>query len=664
MRKLIGTFLICSMMLSQVSGCVATTVPGETEIAPSVGTEPSECIRPQDDFYGYVNSEALSGMEFRYGELSAGSFDQQDVIDQVKEIILSVASGSGYNSGSEEYIIKQAYDLFLSYDFESGEAPADIDSILHQIDNCATVEELLDLDAVLVRDYGITGILNLSVGTDYLDSGRRILMFCQYKEIMDVAFKDLSNTYGPLNSLKTMGSAAMQAAGHDKETADQIGGELGYMAMDIYNSTDMDICNCLMPYEYFQVMSKNEICSILTNADLISYLSTVGYDLNYCSEFGITDPGQLQGLNSILTEENLQGLKAWEMCRLIEKYRRFVAGGYESLAQYETTYYTDAEDQALDDIAEVFVYETDPLYVESYYSEQMDQALISMCDDIKDGYRELISGADWLTEQTRDSLLLKLDNIVYVTAADLERHDPYTDLCYEDYYQLVRSYSAELTRQDILSLSLPAGREDIKMPMQMVNACYDPSLNNITITRAIMNAPFFDMDEDYYTNLGGLGMVIAHEMGHAFDSNCILFNEDGVYDPAWIPQADRDALESRNLEAISYFEDNFTVFGVYHVDGEQTLGENYADLGGMECITTLAKSPEQLKLLFENYARIWCEKMVDTALLDQIDTDEHSPALIRTNAVLSALDCFYETYGVTEGDGMYIAPEDRISRWH
>ena len=109
-------------------------------------------------------------------------------------------------------------------------------------------------------------------------------------------------------------------------------------------------------------------------------------------------------MNGILTEENLPGLKAWEMCRLIEKYRNFVAGGYESLKQYETIDYKDAEDQALNDIVEVFVTETDPIYVEKYYSEQMDQALISMRDDIREGYRVLISGADWLTEETREGL--------------------------------------------------------------------------------------------------------------------------------------------------------------------------------------------------------------------------------------------------------------------
>ena len=216
----------------------------------------------------------------------------------------------------------------------------------------------------------------------------------------------------------------------------------------------------------------------------------------------------------------------------------------------------------------------------------------------------------------------------------------------------------------IASLYEPVDRFEVGMPMQMFNACYDPAANNITITVAIMNAPFFDMSADYYTNLGGLGMVIAHEMGHAFDSNCILFNADGAYDPSWISDSDYQTLLDRNSAAASYFEDNFTVFGIYHVDGEQTLGENYADLGGMECISSLCTTDEELTLLFENYARIWCEKKTDESVISQIAFDEHSPEVIRVNAILSTLDAFYELYDVTEGDGMYIAPEDRISRWY
>ena len=218
--------------------------------------------------------------------------------------------------------------------------------------------------------------------------------------------------------------------------------------------------------------------------------------------------------------------------------------------------------------------------------------------------------------------------------------------------------------ESLSGFTQPVDRSAPGMAMQTLNACYDPSSNSITITVAIMNAPQFDLDQDYYANLGGLGMVIAHEMGHAFDSNCINYDQNGAYNPSWVSDADRQTLIDRNQQAVSYFEDNFTMFGVYHVDGEQTLGENYADLGGMECISRIPETNEERMIMYESFAAIWCEKILDTAFINQIATDVHSPAYIRVNAILSTVDLFYETYGVTEGDGMYIPPENRISRWY
>ena len=216
----------------------------------------------------------------------------------------------------------------------------------------------------------------------------------------------------------------------------------------------------------------------------------------------------------------------------------------------------------------------------------------------------------------------------------------------------------------IAEMSKPKDRKGVRMAMQTMNACYSPIMNNITITAAITNAPFFDANAGYYTNLGGLGAVIAHEMVHAFDSNNIVYDQNSVYNPKWISDEDTKVLNERNEKAVSYFENNFTVFKIHHVDGKKTLGENYADLGGMECVTSLAKNKEDLIKIFENYAVIWGRKVIDTSVIWQLAYDEHSPSVIRVNAILSALNCFYEAYDVKDGDGMYIAPEKRISRWY
>ena len=133
--------------------------------------------------------------------------------------------------------------------------------------------------------------------------------------------------------------------------------------------------------------------------------------------------------------------------------------------------------------------------------------------------------------------------------------------------------------------------------------------------------------------------------------------------PERICDADRSELESR-LKKIEEYYSGFTVMDIYHVDGVKTSGENYADIGSMECLMKAVTTPEQRERLFENYATIWCEMRSDEALLEQIERDEHSPAMARVNALLSSLPEFYEVYDVKPGDGMYVDSQNRVSRWH
>jgi len=649
--------------LGCMSGCGAQIIEPSN---PAEQTEPTlGPARAQDDYYRFINEDTIANAEFEYGEQSAGAaFDSHMIQDQVEGIITDCVNGSGYEEGSEEYVIQNAYNCFMTYDFESGEVPEQLDQILHEIDGISSIEEYLLMDAGLMRDYGVPGIFNFDIDTNYLGVDEYILGFDVIRGVGDVEFKDLEDSYAPLDTLKTFGSAVMQAMGHDQEEADAAGTQYGYLVMDIYNATDPDILNEIMPFMYIQELSADEIGQVLSNVDFTAYLEE--YGITGIDKVAVTDLGQLEAINDMLTEDNLDALKVWLMCRFVHKYSRFIAGGYPELAAYASIDYASQEEQAMHEIRYEFPGCTDVLYVEQYWSDEQDEALRSMCDDIREGYRDLITNAIWLSEETRQGCLDKLDNMVYVTASNTGRHDPsyYADLTYDNYLDLYIQMQQLAVQEKISHLYEEYDRTSTWMYMQEFNACYNPSFNNITITVAITNSPFFDVDADYYTNLGGLGMVIGHEMGHAFDSNCILFNSQGAYDPDWIPEEDYQTLLDRNQNAVSYFEDYFTIFGVYHVDGEQTLGENYADLGSMECITSLAHNEDELRLLFENYARIWCAKTVDEALIDQIATDEHSPAMIRVNAILATLESFYEVYDVQPGDGMYIAPENRISRWY
>ena len=661
MKRLIGVALICAMSLSLVTGCSPETV----DITETSETTAGFSSRPQDDFYYYVNKDALENAVFEYGASYAADANDSSLVDgQIETIIKDVVAGSGYEKGSEEYIIQTAYNAYLAYDFANEPIPVDLVNVINEVKNAKSADELVMLDAKLYRDYGVYGFFSVFVTENSFASGENVICLMPFSSMVGVGFDDIRDNSIALNPIVTDTKIYLQTLDYDADTSTEYGRALANVVLKIFGSTDLDVMDSKCGSEYEKLISFEELDSVFTNVDMMEYFKAVGFDEQFCDKISVYDIGQMECLNSVLVDENLNALKAWTIIDIYNTYMSYIAPHYPVLSGYVMTSYDTPEEDAIEFVRRNLADETDPIYVERYYTKETDDALRSMCDDIREGYRGVITNATWLTETTRKGLLEKLDNIVYVTGTNVKRHDAskYAGLS-GNLYELSLEYQKIMIADDIKSLSQPVDRFSSSMNMQTVNACYMRTTNSITITVASTNEPFFNPDADYYTNLGGLGATIAHEMGHAFDSNCIVFDKDGVYNPGWIADEDMKVLTERNKKAASYFEDNFTVFGIYHVDGERTLGENYADLGGMEVLVTLAKTDDDLRKLFESYARSWCCKKVDTAIMYQLAYDVHSPEVIRVNAILSTLDCYYEVYDVKEGDAMYIAPENRISRW-
>ena len=658
-HKGLAALLAVAFLLTGCSGRPATEqIPPE-----ETGTAP---VRAQDDFYRYVNGETLASAEFEYaGGSNIDTLDSSAVIEEVHRMIEEIAAGSGYQVGTEEYIIQHLFNSYVEYDFENAGVPEELDQLFHEIDEVATIEEFLLLDARISSEYDIPNTLNLKVGVNYHGQYDAVLQFELVREIIDADLGGLSESYDTLDSIRDKASRYIQAIGYEEEEADNIGTELAYNALDLYNAVG---AQQFQDYQapYFQLYTREQVDEILTNVDLDSYITALNIDLQYADEFGVYNEAQLQALNDMLIEENLPALKAWAIGRLMYAYSDFVYFGYAPLHEWATPNYQDIEENADYEIIKNFGMLLDPIYVERYYDYETDDELRGMIEDIRNQYSILINQATWLTEETRQGLLVKLYDMMVVTGMDVERIDPERtmSLDYTNYFTLYRSIHTLIRKTNDEQLEAPLNRRFLGMRMFEVNACYIPNLNAINITVASASEPFFSVDQDYYVNLGMLGAIVGHEMGHAFDSNCILYDFAGVYNPDWLAPEDLDALNARNEQAIRYFEDNFVVFGIYHVDGAQTLGENYADLGGLESIVNIPETNEQRQIMFEAYARSWCSKIVDEVLINQIADDVHSPDFIRVNALLSTLDAFYETYDVQEGDGMYIPPENRISRWY
>jgi predicted metalloendopeptidase len=213
------------------------------------------------------------------------------------------------------------------------------------------------------------------------------------------------------------------------------------------------------------------------------------------------------------------------------------------------------------------------------------------------------------------------------------------------------------------------------MSVQTVNAGYNPTMNDITFPAAILQAPFFDPNADPASNYGAIGYVIGHEITHAFDLQGAQFDAHGNY-ADWWTAGDEAAFDSRNEQVVQAY-DNFEVLPDLFINGQLTVTENVADMGGMQAAYDALQialqrqgDPGPIDGLTQNQrffiaaAQVWKEKSRDESLRTQILTDEHSPGIAR--AVLPALnmDAFYAAFPqIQPGDPEYIAPQDRVVIW-
>ena len=201
------------------------------------------------------------------------------------------------------------------------------------------------------------------------------------------------------------------------------------------------------------------------------------------------------------------------------------------------------------------------------------------------------------------------------------------------------------------------------MAAYTVNACYVPANNEIVFPAGILQAPLYDVNASREQNLGGIGYVIAHEITHAFDNNGAKFDKNGNA-ADWWTEEDYAAFQRLCDEVVAYYDGVEAAPGI-SCSGALTLSENIADLGAAQCILEAAQREDNpdLETLFRSVANTWCSTMPRDTAAYYATLDVHAPDKLRVNRVLQSLDEFYTTFEITEGDGMWLAPENRVSIW-
>ncbi|MDQ0223455.1 M13 family metallopeptidase [Streptococcus moroccensis] len=280
-------------------------------------------------------------------------------------------------------------------------------------------------------------------------------------------------------------------------------------------------------------------------------------------------------------------------------------------------------------------------------------------------YKDRLETADWLAPETREKAITKLNVIT--------PHIGYPEKLPETYAKKVIDENKSLVEnaQELAKISIahtwskwnkPVDKSEWHMPAHMVNAYYDPQQNQIVFPAAILQAPFYSLEQSSSANYGGIGAVIAHEISHAFDTNGASFDEHGSLNDWWT-EADYAAFKERTDKIVAQF-DGLDSYGA-KVNGQLTVSENVADLGGVACALEAAQKDADFsaEAFFKNFATIWRMKARPEYMQMLASVDVHAPGKLRTNVTLTNFDAFHDTFGITEKDAMWRAPEERVIIW-
>ena len=314
------------------------------------------------------------------------------------------------------------------------------------------------------------------------------------------------------------------------------------------------------------------------------------------------------------------------------------------------------------------------LYVARHYPARSRERMEAMVDNLFVAYRDSIASLDWMSEATKREATAKLAAFHRKIGHPRTWIDYRTlDVRADDLAgNVARSRAFEHARQ-LARLGKPVDRDEWRITPQTVNAFYSASFNEIVFPAAILRPPFFDPDADDAVNYGAIGAIIGHEISHGFDHRGSQYDGNGNL-RVWWTDEDRKRFEAKTKVLVAQYS-AFVPLAGQHVDGELTLGENIADnsgleiaykayrrsLGGRDAPVIDGTTGDQR--FFYGYAQAMRGKSRDEALLAQLRSDPHSPSVARVNGAVRNHPAFYATFGVRPGDGMYLAPEERVSIW-
>jgi len=636
-------------------------------------------VRPQDDFFRYVNGGWISRTEIPADASSWGAFNElrENSRTALHTIVEDAARGNSA-AGSEA---RKVGDLYASYMDSARVESLGITPLKGDLAAIAALNSTSQLPATFARFARIRvgGPFSVGVGADQKSSNENIVSISQsglglpdrdYYLLNDAKMAQVRDAYrGYIAKLFTLANQPDAAGAANRVLALETA--IASKHWDRARGRDRNAT--------YNKMTVAQLAALSPSYDWRTYLKDAG--LGAAQNVVVRQPDYISGMDSLIKATPASTWREYLTFKLLDSYAEELPSAFET-ARFDFRGRTLSGQQAESERWKRGVNEVEgalgeavgKLYVQRNFKPEAKARMDAMIRNLRQAYAIGIDSLDWMSPATKAQAKAKLAHFtVKIAYPDQWRDYSKLTIKRDDLLGNAKR-AAEFRYDDMVSqLGKPVDKARWGMTPQTVNAYYNASNNEIVFPAAILQPPFFDVNADDAVNYGAIGAVIGHEIGHGFDDQGRKSDGEGNLRDWWTPD-DAKAFDART-EKLGAQYDALSPFPGTHVNGKLTMGENIGDVSGLAQayrayrISLNGKEPPVIggltgdQRFFLGFAQIWRTKYREAALRQQILSDPHSPGMYRAYVPLVNNDVFMKAWNVQPGDKMYRAPEDRVKIW-
>ncbi|MCC4491198.1 M13 family peptidase [Limosilactobacillus reuteri] len=626
----------------------------------------------KDDLYEAVNGEWLKTAKIPDDKPATGGFN--DLVDEIDKQLMddfdAYAAGKEKSDDSRFNEMIKLYRLAKKFDWRKKVGPQPLKRMLASVENLNSYEDyqsqwknwiLAGMPSPISFDID-ADMKNATVYALFASSPSLILPDKSYYEAEKKAQHDQL-----LQLWSSMVEALMDKLGYSKEEAKKIIDD----AIKFDALLAPNVKSAEEAADYSKMYNPQTVAELASATDQLDIAAIIKQLVREEPEkIIVTEPEYFKALNKIL-QDNFELFKNWALIRVIRenasylddemreingRYGRALSGSKKPVSQRKFAFYLARD---------MFSQVAGDYYGKKYFGPQAKADVHHMVEQMIKVYKGRLTNNQWLSKDTRDKAILKLDKLGIQVGYPDKIPVLYDQFKVDEEESLIANLN-QLTvtaNKELFSRwNKPVDRMRWEMSAATVNAYYHPFKNIIVFPAAILQAPFYSLKQSSSQNYGGIGAVIAHEISHAFDNNGSLFDEFGNLNNWW---TDEDSAHFKQLAQKMIDEFDGIPFAGQKVNGKLTVSENIADAGGLSCALEAAKTEADFNAqeFFINWATIWRMKATEQYMQLLLSIDVHAPQKLRANIQAENLDDFYTAFEIKPGDEMYRAPEDRVHIW-